>query len=83
MRQLDDQREGLRSWLWMVLGGPLPGVSPGVWTLPPKSVQAGGREIAHAFLGCVSSTAALTSSRSDDSWAGVPTRMEEADLRWA
>ena len=33
---------------------PLPGVSPGAWMPSPKSVQAGGREIAHALLGCAS-----------------------------
>ena len=33
---------------------PLPGVSPGAWVPSLKSVQAGGREIAHALLGCAS-----------------------------
>ena len=44
--------------------------------------QVAGKLLTLSWAVCPS-TAALTSSRSDDSWAGVPTRMEEADLRWA
>ena len=87
-RQLDDQREGLCSWLWTVLGGqasscPSLESALGRGCLPQRARGQVAGKLPMLSWDVRPSTAALTSSQSDDSRAGIPTRMEEVDPCWA